>query len=106
MADQRERILIDRLSAALEERGLRVRVDGACVTATNADARLIQSVRLQDIDGEPMWCWLWLGPRPVIRGEPRPEPDIEPFSPAAEIGYAARRIANVVAGRVEESADA
>ncbi|GAA0373041.1 hypothetical protein NE235_30550 [Actinoallomurus spadix] len=46
-----------------------------------------------------------LGPRPVVRGAPRPEPDVEPFSPADEIDYAARRIAAVVAGRLQESAD-
>ncbi|GAA4617345.1 hypothetical protein GCM10023195_77420 [Actinoallomurus liliacearum] len=109
MADQRARTLIDRLSAALKGRGLRIEVDGTCVTAINEitkDAQLIQSVQIQEVDGALMWCWLWLGPRPVLRGEHRPEPDVEPFSPADEIDYAARRIAIVVSSRVEESADA
>ncbi|MEV5707274.1 hypothetical protein [Actinoallomurus sp. NPDC052274] len=107
MADpQRIPAYIDRLAAALTERDLKVTAAGDRVTATNKDANLSQDVQLQDVDGTLMWCWLWPGPRPVLRGEPRPEPDVEPFSPADEIDYAARRIAGVVAGRVEESADA
>ncbi|MCO5999804.1 hypothetical protein [Actinoallomurus rhizosphaericola] len=106
MADpQRVGDYVTLLSAALSRRGLEVRVTGDRVTATNEDVNLSQGVLLREVDGELMWCWLWVGPRPVIRGAPRPEPDVEPFSPADGIEYAALRIANVVAGRVEGAAD-
>ncbi|MEV5710961.1 hypothetical protein [Actinoallomurus sp. NPDC052274] len=104
MADpQCLREYVDRLSVALTERGLKVKVTGYRVTAINVGAHLVQSVELQDVDGVLMWCWLWLGPRLVVRGAPRPEPDVEPFSPGDEIDYAALRIANVVAGTRENT---
>jgi hypothetical protein len=48
------------------------------------------------------WSWVWPAWRPAERGTPTPEPEIEPICPADDIDFAAARIANVVRLREKE----
>jgi hypothetical protein len=93
---------VDRLVAELRERGLRVSVKLPDVTVKDpglsGQDRHGQQIRIQEEKGGAglTWWWVWPAPRPALRGEPTPPPELEPLCPAENIDTAADRITKVV----------
>lgn len=108
---------LNRLKAALWERGLEAGIRTPALTAKNPAIKgqgsigavmcpgLSQKVMIRDLEGRGLtWCWVWNPLRPAERGAATPEPEIEPMCEAADIAQAAYLIANVVRLRDEHSA--
>jgi hypothetical protein len=100
---------VELLAAALGARGLEVAGKLPALTVRNP------AVAGQDPYGKAMtpglsqdillhldesrgwtWCWVWPAFRSAERDVPTPDPEVEPICPAADIDFAADRIAGVV----------
>jgi hypothetical protein len=92
---------MDQLVAELKSRDLRVAAKLPALSVRNPAVPgkdMVQQLLLRDYADEgPTWCWVWPSMPSGERGAPTPPPTIEDLCPAADIAFAADRIAKVLA---------